>query len=158
MTLKVRILPFLTTFAQLSAGLINFLGAWLLVLGIKEGFVEFATVCVKSVVILTQRQRNWINFEFGTQRSPKMENSRSLFCIVIYCCPLFLYEAIIVKKYEATFCIHWAFAFISNLTLFFTQLVLQIQVTIKKKKKYSSLQCFCCIFNILHFTKGSPCF
>ena len=71
------------------------------------------------MVILTQRQRNWINFEFGTQRSPKTENSRSLFCIVIYCCPLFLYEAIIVKKYEATFCIHWAFAFISNLTLFF---------------------------------------
>ena len=51
----------------------------------------------------------------------------------IYCCPLFLYGAIIVKKYEATFCIHWAFAFISNLTLFFTQLVLQIQVTIKRK-------------------------
>ena len=52
MTLKVRILPFLTTFVQLSARLKNFLGGWLLVLGIKEGLVECATVCVKSVVIL----------------------------------------------------------------------------------------------------------
>jgi hypothetical protein len=56
--LKVRILPFLTTFAQLtelSARLKNFLGGWLLVLGIKEGLVECATVCVKSVVILKNR-------------------------------------------------------------------------------------------------------
>ena len=52
MTLKVRILPFLTTFAQLSARLENILGGWVLVLGIKEGLVECATVCVKSVVIL----------------------------------------------------------------------------------------------------------
>ena len=52
MTLKVRILPFLTTFAQLSGRLKNFLRGWLLVLGIKEGLVECATVCVKSVVIL----------------------------------------------------------------------------------------------------------
>ena len=52
MTLKVRILPFLTTFAQLSARLKNFLRGWLLVLGQKEGVVECATVCVKSVVIL----------------------------------------------------------------------------------------------------------
>ena len=50
--MKVRILPFLTTFAQLSARLKNFLGGWLLILGIKEGLVECATVCVKSVVIL----------------------------------------------------------------------------------------------------------
>ena len=50
--MKVRILPFLTTFAQLSARLKNFLRGWLLVLGIKEGLVECATVCVKSVVIL----------------------------------------------------------------------------------------------------------
>ena len=52
MALKVRILPFLTTFAQLSARLKNFLGDWLLVLGIKKGLVECATVCDKSVVIL----------------------------------------------------------------------------------------------------------
>ena len=52
MTLKVRILPFLTTFAQLSARLKNFLGGWLLVLGLEEGLVECATVCVKSWVIL----------------------------------------------------------------------------------------------------------
>ena len=31
----------------------NSLGGWLLVLGIKESLVECATVCVKSVVILT---------------------------------------------------------------------------------------------------------
>ena len=58
--MKVRILPFLTTFAQLSARLKNFLGSWLLVLGIKEGLVECATVCVKSVVIL----RNMFCFYF----------------------------------------------------------------------------------------------
>ena len=46
-------LKFLTTFAQLSARLTNFLRGWLLVLGLKEGLVECATVCVKSVVILT---------------------------------------------------------------------------------------------------------
>ena len=40
------------TFAQLSARLKNFLRGWLLVLGLKEGLVECATVCVKSVVIL----------------------------------------------------------------------------------------------------------
>jgi hypothetical protein len=45
--LKVRILPYLTTFAQLSARLKNFLGGWLLVLGIKEGLVECATMCIK---------------------------------------------------------------------------------------------------------------
>ena len=52
LTLNVRILPFLTTFAQLCARLKNFLGVWLLVLGMKEGLVQCATVCVKSVVIL----------------------------------------------------------------------------------------------------------
>ena len=52
LTLKVRILPFLTTFAQLSTRLKNFLRGWLLVLGLKEGLVECATVCVKSAVIL----------------------------------------------------------------------------------------------------------
>ena len=41
------------TFVQLSARLKDFLGGWLLVLGIKEGLVECATVCVKSVVILS---------------------------------------------------------------------------------------------------------
>ena len=55
MTLKVRILPFLTTFVQLSARLKTFLGGWLLVLGIKERLVECATVCVKSVVILMRK-------------------------------------------------------------------------------------------------------
>ena len=49
---RAYFLLFLTTFAQLSARLKNFLGGWLLVLGIKEGLVECATVCVKSGVIL----------------------------------------------------------------------------------------------------------
>ena len=40
------------TFAQLSPRLKNLLRGWLLVLGLKEGLVECATVCVKSVVIL----------------------------------------------------------------------------------------------------------
>jgi hypothetical protein len=52
LTLKVRILPFLTTFTQLTARLKNFIRSWLLVLGLKEGLVECATVCVKSEVIL----------------------------------------------------------------------------------------------------------
>ena len=54
LTLKVRILPFLTTFTQLTARLKNFLRGWLLVLSLKEGLVEFATVCIKSEVILTR--------------------------------------------------------------------------------------------------------
>ena len=41
------------TFTQLTARLNNFLRGWLLVLGLKEGLVECATVCVKSEVILT---------------------------------------------------------------------------------------------------------
>ena len=51
--MKVRILPFLTTFTQLTARLKNFLRGWLLVLSLKEGLVECATVCVKSEVILS---------------------------------------------------------------------------------------------------------
>ena len=52
LTLKVRILPYLTTFTQLTARLKNFLSCWLLILGLKEGLVERATVCIKSEVIL----------------------------------------------------------------------------------------------------------
>ena len=47
MTLKVKILPFLTTFTQLAERLKNFFRGWLLILGLKEGLVECATVCVK---------------------------------------------------------------------------------------------------------------
>jgi hypothetical protein len=50
--LKVRILPFLKNFTQLTARLKNFLRGWLLILELKEGLVECATVCVKSEVIL----------------------------------------------------------------------------------------------------------
>ena len=47
-----QILPFLTTFTQLTARPKYFLRGWLLVLSLKEGLVECATVCVKSEVIL----------------------------------------------------------------------------------------------------------
>ena len=40
------------TFTQLTTRLKNFLRGWMLVLGLKEGLVECATVCVKSEVIL----------------------------------------------------------------------------------------------------------
>ena len=52
LTLKIRILHILTTFTQVTARLKTFLVGWLLVLGLKEGLVECATVCVKSWVIL----------------------------------------------------------------------------------------------------------
>ena len=52
MTLKDKMLPFLTTFTQLAERLKNFFRGWLLILGLKEGLVEYATVCVKSEVIL----------------------------------------------------------------------------------------------------------
>ena len=42
----------MTTFTQLNARLKNFLRGWLFVLGQKEGLLEFATVCIKSEVIL----------------------------------------------------------------------------------------------------------
>ena len=54
------------TFAQLSARLKNFLGGWLLVSGIKEGLVECATVCVKSVVILINMQ-HLLSFFVGSR-------------------------------------------------------------------------------------------
>ena len=40
------------TFTQLTARLRNFLMGWLLILGLKKGLVECATVCFKSEVIL----------------------------------------------------------------------------------------------------------
>ena len=52
LNLKVRILQFLTTFTQLTARLKNFLSDWLLALGIKEGLVYSAIVCLNSEVIL----------------------------------------------------------------------------------------------------------
>ena len=52
MTLEVRKSQYLTTFTQLTARLKNFLKGWLLVLGLKEGLVECATLCIKSEVIL----------------------------------------------------------------------------------------------------------
>ena len=42
----------MTTFTQLTARLKNILRGWLLVLGLKEGLLECATVCVKSEIIL----------------------------------------------------------------------------------------------------------
>ena len=65
MTLKVRYLPFLTTFTQLTARLKNFLFNRLVVSlepRVEEGLVECATLCVKSEVILLSRhysQNEW---------------------------------------------------------------------------------------------------
>ena len=39
-------------FVQVNSRLLEFLMRWLLVLDLKEGLAECATVCVKSVVIL----------------------------------------------------------------------------------------------------------
>ena len=70
MTLKVRILQFLTTYTQLTARLKNFLRGWLLVLGLKEGLVKCATVCIKSEVILptsmyvcVHHEKNQVEFQ-----------------------------------------------------------------------------------------------
>ena len=46
----------MTTFTQLTAKLKNLLRGWLLVLSLKEGLVECATVCVKIWVILNNNQ------------------------------------------------------------------------------------------------------
>ena len=40
------------TFTQLTARVKNFLTGWMLVLGLKEGLVKCAALCVKSEVIL----------------------------------------------------------------------------------------------------------
>ena len=42
----------MTTFTQPTARLKNFSMGWLLILGLKEGLVECATVCLKNEVIL----------------------------------------------------------------------------------------------------------
>ena len=52
MMLKVRILHILTTFTQVTARLKSFLLGRLLVLGLREGLIECATVYIKSEVIL----------------------------------------------------------------------------------------------------------
>ena len=54
MPLKVRILQFLTPFTQLTAKLKNFLWGLMLVLGLKKGLLECATVFIKSEFILMQ--------------------------------------------------------------------------------------------------------
>ena len=56
--MKVRILQFLTSFTQLTAKLKSFLMGWLLVLGLKEGLFECATVCIKSEVCSRCRNVN----------------------------------------------------------------------------------------------------
>ena len=65
----------MTTFAQLSARLKNFLRGWLLVLGLKEGLVEFATVCVKSVVMLG-RVRGMDRYFWFVNQTEKQLNSQ----------------------------------------------------------------------------------
>ena len=56
----------MTTFTQLYTRLKNFLRGWLLVLGLEEGLVECATLCVKSWVILTYKVSSvfWLKATF----------------------------------------------------------------------------------------------
>ena len=54
----------MSTFTQLNARLENFLNGWLLVLGLKECLVEYATLCIKSEVILTCNKQKG-KFESG---------------------------------------------------------------------------------------------
>ena len=49
----------LITFTQVTPRLKNFWVGWLLFLGLKEGLVECATVCVKSWVILTKVSKDY---------------------------------------------------------------------------------------------------
>jgi hypothetical protein len=72
----------LTTFAQLSARLKNFLRGWLLDLGLKEGFVECATVCVKSVVILLFFYIDGLCFKFAINHKKNVAKHAHL---VYYC-------------------------------------------------------------------------
>ena len=66
----------MTAFAQLSTRLKNFLRGWLLVLGLKEGLVEYATVCVKSVVILTRiTHANEANVQYNDTHDPDQINN-----------------------------------------------------------------------------------
>ena len=71
LTLKVRILPFGTTSTWMTRKIKkNFLRSWLLILGLKEGLVECATVCVKSenILILKARKtrKSWNIYHFWT--------------------------------------------------------------------------------------------
>ena len=52
LTLKVRIQHILPIFTQVTPRLKNFLVDWLLPLGLKEGQVKCATVCITSWVVL----------------------------------------------------------------------------------------------------------
>ena len=68
---------FLTTFTQVTATLKNFLMGLLLVLGLKEGLVECATVCIKSEVILLcmlpfvqMRQRKFKDIRYLPIKNP----------------------------------------------------------------------------------------
>ena len=61
------------TFTQLTARLKNFLRGWRLILGLQEGLVECATVCVKSEVMLNNimlklAQDNLLNQENLSRR------------------------------------------------------------------------------------------
>ena len=61
------------TFTQMAARLKNFLMGWLLVLGLKEGLVECATLCVKSEVILNVHSTLYYLVSRGTSREREQE-------------------------------------------------------------------------------------
>ena len=62
-------MTFFESFTQLTPRLYNFLRLWLLVLGLKEGLVECATVCVKSEVILEHYCEAKMNFTVNYEKA-----------------------------------------------------------------------------------------
>jgi len=72
----------LTTFTQLNTRLKNFLRGWLLVLGLQEGLVECATLCVKSWVILKSLSEALLFAEHGENMlcTKIVLNVRNNFC------------------------------------------------------------------------------
>ena len=80
---------FLTTFTQLNARLKNFLRGWLLVLSLKEGLVECATVCVKSEVILSHTVP--MCFQMTVQQKFRLDHHKFPHSLIQYravSCPL----------------------------------------------------------------------
>ena len=80
-------------FAQLTARLKNFLRDWLLVLGLKEGLVECATVCVKSVVILAKPN----NVPFNHQNH-NITNMKSYANIIFVCAAIYVFSFILQRR------------------------------------------------------------
>ena len=87
-------MQFLTTFTQPTTRLKFFLRGWLLVLGLNEGLVECATVCVKSEVILMMAE---VKLNITLSKNPeKNTQSRSNddkfeYVTTYFCCIVHMY-------------------------------------------------------------------